>query len=150
VANGHIKGITLADLSHTLEACKVCKTAKLHAHTTKNSFSDYPATQPFKKVHGNYGEKYHETWNGKCGFSLYIDEMTSWISGKLIDQKSAVCDHFKEFFEELKSLGYPIQVLHTNSVKEYIKKQLFIEWLRMVSNGAHLHHMCNIKMDLWR
>jgi hypothetical protein len=76
VANGHMKGVTLADLSRTLEACEVCKTAKLRAHTTKNSFANYPATQPFEKVHGDYGGKYRETRNGKCGFSLYIDEKT--------------------------------------------------------------------------
>ena len=34
VVNGHIKGVMLADLSCTLEACEVCKTAKLCAHTT--------------------------------------------------------------------------------------------------------------------
>jgi hypothetical protein len=34
IANGHITGITFSDLSHTLENCEICKTAKLHAHTT--------------------------------------------------------------------------------------------------------------------
>jgi len=134
VANGHMKGVTLTDLSRTLEECEVCKTAKLRAHTTKNSFADYLATQPFEKVHGDYGGKYCNTWNGKNGFSLYIDKLTYWITGKLVDHKNAICDHFKEFFDEAKILGYPIQALHTDSAKEYIEKQSFIQWL--TENGV--------------
>jgi hypothetical protein len=63
-------------------------------------------------------------WNGKCGFSLYINKMTYWLSGKLVDQKNIIIDHFKELFEEAKSFGYLIQALHTDSAKEYIEKQV--------------------------
>ena len=130
VANGHITGITLSDLAKTLENCEICKTAKLRAHTTKDSYTDFPATQPFERVHGDYGGKYKETRDGKCGFSMYVDELTYWISGKLLERKNEVCDHFQNFYEEVRTIGYTIQGIHTDSAKEYIEKATFVEWLR--------------------
>ena len=142
VSKGHITGITLQDLKRSLESCEVCKTAKLRAHTTKHSQTVFPATQPFERVHGDYGGKYRDTWNGKCGFSIFIDDHTSWISGKLIERKNEVCDHFKEFFNQVKSFGYTIQAIHTDSAKEYIEKQSFIDWLSQhhVSRSASSPH----------
>lgn len=135
VANGHIAGITLADLSRTLENCEICKTAKLRAHTTNNLFSGYPATQPFEKIHGDYGGKYRPTWNGKTGFSMYIDEMTSWISGRLVENKDEVRDHFESLLDEARLFGFQIQAFHTDSAKECFEKKTFIEFL--TKNDIH-------------
>ncbi len=92
-----------------------------------------PATQPFERVHGDYGGKYKSTWNGKCGFSVYIDELTYWISGKLLERKNGVCNHFKEFSNETKIMGFSIQELHTDSAKEVFENRSFINWL--LENG---------------
>ena len=119
----------MEDLSHTSHDCEVCKTAKLCKHTTKNTATEYPATQPLECVHGDYGGKYKETWNGKSGFSLYVDEFSYWISGKLIESKDGVRDHFKKLVNEAKLLGFPIQAIHTDSAKEVYEHKNFIEWL---------------------
>lgn len=133
VANGHITGVTLSDLTRTLENCEVCKTAKLRAHTTKDTSAQLPATQPFERVHGDYGGKYKSTWNGKCGFSVYIDELTYWITGKLLERKNGVCDHFREFSNEVKTMGFMIQELRTDSAKEVFDNRSFTDWL--LENG---------------
>lgn len=129
VANGHIKGIALSDLSRTIEDCDVCKTAKLRKHTTNEMATDHPATQPFEKMHGDYGGKYEPTWNGKYGFSMYIDEFSYWISGQTIETKDLVRDHFKKVVSDAKTLGFDIQAIHTDSAKEVYEHKGFIEWL---------------------
>lgn len=129
VAKGHIKGVTLSDLARTLDICEVCKAAKLRKHSTNNDVSDYPATQPFERLHGDYGGPYKETWNGKTGFSMFIDEYTSHIHGKLVNHKDECCDHFKDLVAETKLYGFPVQSIHSDSAKEYFEKKSFISWL---------------------
>ena len=129
VAAGHLTGVSISDLGHSLDYCDACRAAKLRAHSTTSTFSDSIVTQPFEMVHGDYGGKYHPTWNGKNGFSLYVDQFSGWIEGCLVSRKNLVCQHFQDVVKNVKTYGYVVQGLQTDSMKEYFEKKEFITWL---------------------
>lgn len=112
-----VSKLTLSDFEFTCDACALAR-AKRPVHTTQRTHTK--AEAPYKKVHIDWKDMRHRSWQGKNGALFIVDDYSGYTLVYPCESRADQIEVLRAFEGQVvRAHGYKLSCIHSDNAPEY-------------------------------